>query len=123
MPTPFFDVLDREIERYVGKEAAGFVHGVFSLNDREELCRLLTEAGFDTPAVEPHSRPVQLPPARDFMWQYIHCTPLIALLQQSRPEDREALERAVVAGWQPWAADEGMTCEQSVLVASAGRPS
>jgi hypothetical protein len=122
MPNPFFDVLDREIARHFSKEAAGFVHAVFSLNDPQELRDLLNTAGFDPQKVSPHTRQVQLPAAREFMWQYIYCTPLMSLLTESGAANTDALERAVVAGWQPWVADHGMRYEQSVLAASARRP-
>jgi hypothetical protein len=57
----------------------------------------------------------------DFMWQYIYCTPLMALLPQSGNAQTAALERDVVAGWQPWVTGGGMKCEQSVLVSAARR--
>jgi len=119
MPNPFFDVLDREIARHVSEEASVFVHAVFSLNDPRELRTLLTDAGFETAEAHPHSKQLRLPAARDFMWQYIHCTPLMALVPQSGDARTTALERAVVAGWQPWATGDGMSYDQSVLVGSA----
>jgi ubiquinone/menaquinone biosynthesis C-methylase UbiE len=115
----FFDVLDREIARHVSEEASAFVHGVFSLGDPDEVRDLLTAAGFETPDIRSHSKRLQLPAARDFMWQYIHVTPLMAIVRQSGNAQTEALERGVVAGWAPWATSSGMSCEQSVLVCSA----
>ncbi|MGI9042513.1 MAG: class I SAM-dependent methyltransferase [Gemmatimonadaceae bacterium] len=122
IPNDFFDVLDREIARNVSEEASAFVHAVFSLNDPREMQELLTEAGFENLEIGPHRKQLDLPPARDFMWQYIYCTPLMALLPQSGTPQTTALERAVVSGWQPWDTGNGMTCEQSVLVSSASRP-
>jgi ubiquinone/menaquinone biosynthesis C-methylase UbiE len=121
MPNQLFDVLDREIARHVSKEASAFVHAVFSLNDPQELRDLLTGAGFEPEKIRVHRKQLQLPSARDFMWQYIYCTPLMALLPQSGNEQTQALECAVVRGWQPWAAADGMSYEQSVLVGSARR--
>lgn len=122
VPNDFFDVLDREIARNVSEEASAFVHAVFSLNDPREMQGLLTAAGFENLEIGPHRKRLELPPARDFMWQYIYCTPLMALLPQSGNPQTAALERAVVAGWQPWDTGNGMTYEQSVLVSSARRP-
>jgi ubiquinone/menaquinone biosynthesis C-methylase UbiE len=122
MPNAFFDVLDRAIARRVSEEASAFVHAVFSLNDPREMRVLLTEAGFDALTIRPHAKTLQLPPARDFMWQYIYCTPLMALLPQSGNAQTVALERDVVAGWQPWVTGDGITYEQAVLVSSAQRP-
>jgi SAM-dependent methyltransferase len=121
MPNAFFDVLDREIARHVSEEASVFVHAVFSLNDQREMQSLLADAGFETPEARPHAKRLRLPAARDFMWQYIHCTPLMALVRQSGDAQTAALERAVVAAWQPWATGDGMSYEQSVLVGSACR--
>jgi len=121
MPNAFFDVLDREIARHVSEEASVFVHAVFSLNDPREVHTLLADAGFEAPEAHPHSRRLRTPAARDFMWQYIHCTPLMALVPQSGDARNAALERAVVAGWQPWMSGDGMSYEQSVLVGTARR--
>ena len=118
VPNPLFDVLDREIARHVSKEAAVFVQAVFSLNDPGQLRDLLTTAGFSAAKVRTHRKQLALPSARDFMWQYIHCTPLIALVPPSEDARSEALERAVVAGWQPWTTANGMRCQQAVLVAT-----
>lgn len=121
MPNAFFDVLDRAIARHVSEDASAFVHAVFSLNDPREMEDLLTEAAFTAVTTRPNHRTVQLPSARDFMWQYIYCTPLMALLPQSGNAQTEALERDVVAGWEPWASGDGMRYEQSVLVSAARR--
>lgn len=121
MPNAFFDVLDRAIARHVSEEASGLVHAVFSLNDPAELDALLTGAGFSSVTTRRHGRKVQLPSALDFMWQYIDCTPLMAVRPQSGNAPTEALERDVVAGWQPWVSGDGMLYEQSVLVGSARR--
>ena len=82
MPNAFFDVLDREIAHHVSAEASGFVHAVFSLNDPQEMRRLLADAGFEAPEVHPHRKRLELPPARDFLWQYISCTPLMPTLER-----------------------------------------
>lgn len=119
VPNDFFDVLDREIARHVSTEAAAFVHGVFSLNDPQELADLLTAAGFAQVRVRLHRKQVHPPAARDFMWHYIYCTPLMAWLPQSGNAQTRALEEAVVAGWQPWQHGEGMSYEQAVLVGTA----
>lgn len=121
MPNALFDVLDRGVARHVSEEASAFVHAVFSLHDPRQLEALLTEAGFASAASRPRTRTFHLPPARDFLWQYIACTPLMAVLQQVGTEQTEALEREVVEGWQPWTTAEGMQYEQSVLISTGRR--
>lgn len=121
IPSALFDLFDRAIARHVSEEASAFVHAVFSLNDPREMEALLGDAGLSAITTRTHSRSLQLPPAREFMWQYVYCTPLMALLPQSGNAQTEALERDVVAGWQPWAAGDGLRYEQSCLVSSARR--
>ncbi|MEX2284948.1 MAG: methyltransferase domain-containing protein [Gemmatimonadota bacterium] len=122
MPNDFFNVLDREIARHVSTEASAFVHAVFSLHDPQEMRDLLSEAGFESQTIRAHGKQLNPPSPRDFMWQYIHCTPLMALLPQSGNAQTAALEPDVVAGWQPWVTGNGMSYDQAVLVGSARRP-
>jgi SAM-dependent methyltransferase len=120
-PTPnaFFDVLDDALARHVGGEAAQFVRMVFSLHDAATIARLFREAGFDAATVRTDTKSLQLPTARDFLWQYVHCTPLAALLSNLDAARLTALESDVVARWQRWSADGGMTCKQGMNVAKA----
>lgn len=119
VPNPFFDVLDEEIARHVSVEASAFVHAVFCLNDPQELHDLLADAGLTAPAVRVHAKQINPPAARDFMWHYIHCTPLMAVAPRTGSAQGDALERDVVAGWRPWSTPDGMSCEQAVLVGTA----
>ena len=121
MPNAFFDVLDRAIARHVSEEASAFVHAVFSYDDPEEMRDLLREGGFERLDVGPHRKTISPPGARDFMWQYIHCTPLMTLVPPPDDPRAAALEREVVAGWQQWVVGDGMRFEQSVLVGEARR--
>ena len=59
--------------------------------------------------------------AREFMRQYIACTPLMGVLSQFDGKQLEALEREIVDGWQPWTSGEGLRIEQFTLVSSARR--
>jgi len=120
-PNAFFDLFDRAIARHVNEEASAFVHAVFSMNDPRQMEAFLADAGFSSVATRSQTRSVQGPPAREFMWQYIYCTPLMAVLPQSGNAQTEALERDVVAGWEPWATGDGMRYDQSTLVSSGRR--
>lgn len=75
--------------------------------------------GFHDVAVRTYSKPLRLPPARDFLWQYVHCTPLTGMLSKLDAARIDALERDVVGGWQPWSDGEGIRCEQGMNVAKA----
>jgi ubiquinone/menaquinone biosynthesis C-methylase UbiE len=118
-PNAFFDVLDGAIGRHVGPEAAAFVSMVFSLNDLAALERLFREAGFADVAVRAHTKSLRLPPARDFVWQYIHCTPLTDVLSRLDAGRVTALENDVVQRWQPWSDVGGMRYEQGIALVKA----
>lgn len=118
-PTAFFDVLEQAVTRHAGPTIGVFVRQVFSLKDRGELEGLFRDAGFDEVHVRMEMRPLRLPAARDFLWQYVYSTPLAGALAQLNDDGRAALERDVVAGWARWAAEDGLRYEQPILTASA----
>jgi Methylase involved in ubiquinone/menaquinone biosynthesis len=118
-PNPFFDVLVRALARHVGDEAAAFLRMVFSFHDPAKVEQLFRDAGFRDVAVRTERKPLRLPPARDFLWQYVHCTPLTGLISEMDSNQTSALESDVVRGWQPWSHDGGMTYEQGMIVATA----
>jgi ubiquinone/menaquinone biosynthesis C-methylase UbiE len=106
-PTPAaFAVLEDGLARHVGPTARDFVHVVFSLHDARELCRLLESAGFVGIRTTAATRSLHLPPPQDFLWQYMLSTPLAHEAARLGNEGRAALERDMVAGWQPFV-DEG----------------
>ena len=117
----FFGVLNQALARHVGSEAAEFVRMVFSLHDPATIERLFREAGFDDVTVRTYAKPLRLPAARDFFWQYVHCTPLMGMLASLDAAGVAALESEVVHRWEPWSNDGGMTYEQGMNVAKARR--
>ena len=118
-PTAFFGVLEQAVTRHVGAAIGVFVAQVFSLNDTVEVEGLFRNAGFDDVHVRTDARSLRLPPAKDFLWQYVYSTPLAAPIGQLNDERRAALERDVVNGWKTWAANGGLVPEQPILTASA----
>jgi ubiquinone/menaquinone biosynthesis C-methylase UbiE len=118
-PNAFFDVLDEAIARHVGAEAAGFVRMVFSLHDPAIIERLFREAGFRDVTVRAEAKPLRLPDAREFLWQYVHCTPLTGMLARLDAGRVAALEREVVERWARWSTDGGIRYEQGMNVATA----
>jgi hypothetical protein len=89
------------------------------LHDAGDLEGLFRNAGFDDVEVRVETRQLQLPAARDFLWQYVHSTPLAGPIGKLNGEARAALERDVVAGWAEWAADGGLMCGQPILTVTA----
>ena len=120
-PSAFFDVMDEAIARHVDAETAAFVRLVFSLYDPERLEALARDAGFRDVSVRTYAKTLRLPAPADFFWQYVQSTPLAATVAQVSDERRAALERDVVAGWQPWAVDGGITYQQNVAVTTGRR--
>lgn len=118
---PIFDVMHDAIARHIDPGTAAFVHLVFSLGDPAALERLLEHSGFDGVTVHAATKELHLPPAADFLWQYIQSTPLAPSIMGADENRRMALERDVVDGWQPWADGGGMTYHQDMLVASGSR--
>ena len=118
-PTAFFDVLEQAVTQHVGAAIGAFVQQVFSLNDGGELEGLFQKAGFDEVDVRMETRQLRLPAAPDFLWQYVHSTPLAGAIGELNDEGRAAFERDVVAGWAAWAAEGGLVYGQPILSASA----
>ncbi|MGH8016784.1 MAG: class I SAM-dependent methyltransferase [Opitutaceae bacterium] len=118
---PPFAVLAKALGQHIAPKAAGFVQAVFALHDESELERLLKEAGFHGVETRERIGRLSLPPPRDFLWQYVSSTPLAAVVADAGDDAREGLEHDVVNGWKEFETDDGMTCEQRVVIASGRR--
>lgn len=107
-PAPkLFTVLAEAMKRYVSPQAAGFVNQVFSLHDTTEIQQIISEAGFRDITLQVNDKLLNLPPAKDFLWQYVHSTPLAGMVAQADDEDLAALEREVVEVWQEFEEEDG----------------
>lgn len=91
-PAPLV-ALAESLAHHVSPDAASFIHAVFSLHDIDEIRSLAIGAGFGD--IDVRSEPVilRLPPPADFLWQYIHSTPMVAVVEQISQKRRDALER------------------------------
>jgi ubiquinone/menaquinone biosynthesis C-methylase UbiE len=121
-PAPqLFAVLEHAIASHLGPEAAGFVRAVFSLHDAGDIHDLVSEAGFTDIEARSDTKTLRLPPPEQFLWQYVHSTPLAAGAAELDERGRAELERDVVAQWQPFVDDGGLVLELGVTVAQARR--
>ena len=119
-PTPRpFAIMAEALARHIGHEAAGFVNHVFSLHDTAEVERLVEGAGFDEVSVQSEENPLRLPPPEEFLWQYVHSTPLAGAVAQMDDEHRGALEREVVANWQEFVEDGSMALQVRIVIVEA----
>jgi ubiquinone/menaquinone biosynthesis C-methylase UbiE len=121
-PTPrLFTIMGEALARNVAEEAAGFVNQVFALHDTGEIQSLLNDAGFHDVSVHSETKTLNLPAPEQFLWQYIHSTPLAGAVAQAADERLDSLETEVVAKWQEFETDHGMALDVRVVSAAAGK--
>ncbi len=119
-PTPqLFTFLGEALARHLGAEAAGFVNHVFSLHDPAEIQNLASGAGFHDIDVQSDTKRLRLPAPEQFLWQYVHSTPLAPPLAQVDRERRDSLERDVLAKWQDFVEDGALVLHVRMVVATA----
>ena len=119
-PTPrLFAIMGEALARHIGTEAAGFVNHVFSLHDTAELQNLINGAGFHDVSAQSETKPLRFPAPEEFLWQYVHSTPLAGVVAQVDDERRGSLERDVVAKWQEFVKDRALMLQVRIVVASA----
>lgn len=119
-PEPFAGFADA-LATHIDPKGAGFVTAVFSLHDPEEIRSLMTEAGFTHVTLEREPKTLRLPPPEDFMWQYIHSTPLAAVVAGSSEEQRRALTTDTVQRWQQSVRDGATVLEVQMTTVTAER--
>jgi ubiquinone/menaquinone biosynthesis C-methylase UbiE len=119
-PTPKpFTVMEEAFARHVGKEAAGFVSQVFSLHDTAEIQALVNGAGFHEVSVQSEAKTLRLPAPEDFLWQYVHSTPLAGAVGSVDDKLRGSLERDIVSKWEEFVEDGALMLKVRVVVATA----
>lgn len=117
-PKPMVAFADA-LARHVDPKVASFVHLVFSLHEPGELRELLESAGFRDVDVRRATKALRVPPPEQFMWQYIHSTPMVGVLAEVDQQRRAALERDVCARWQEDCTDGAMTLQVGMTTAIA----
>jgi ubiquinone/menaquinone biosynthesis C-methylase UbiE len=117
-------VLEQALRRHIGPEAGGFVATVFSLHDVEEVGGLVEAAGFTD--VQARSARVTLTvpgAAEDFLWQYVHSTPLADAVRELDEDAREELQHEVVSGWELFTEDGALVLDLDATTAVGRRAS
>lgn len=100
-----FAILADALSRHIDPRCADFIDVVFSLHDAEKLSGLMADAGFEKVEIQTETRTLKLPAPQDFLWQYVHSTPLAGLVKQAPPQNRAALSADVNERWQQFAVD------------------
>ena len=91
-----FSVFEEALTRHVGPKAPGFASLVFSQHEPDEIRSLVRAGGFDEITIASDTGVLRVPPPKQFMWQYIHATPLAGALAGAGEERRAALGRDVL---------------------------
>ena len=119
-PKPhLFAIMTDALARHLSPQAAAFGDRVFSMHDVDELKELMRSAGFRNVDVEAKPKNLRLPSPADFLWQYIHSTPLAEAAAQAGEAKRAALERDVCAQWQELVVDGFLPLEVGMTTATA----
>jgi ubiquinone/menaquinone biosynthesis C-methylase UbiE len=116
-----FAELAAAMGRHIGPQAAAFVSQVFSLHDIDQVERLLHGAAFCDVAVAATIHELELPPPHEFLWQYIHSTPLVGVVSQASAESQSAMEREVLAAWTDYVRDDVLKHELRLVMATGGK--
>jgi ubiquinone/menaquinone biosynthesis C-methylase UbiE len=114
-----FAILAEALAHHIKPETSGFVDVVFSLHEPGELQHLISGAGLREVDIRADTRTLRLPAPEEFLWQYVHSTPLAKAVAQVDEATRAALERDVVAKWQEFAEDGALPLQVGVVVATA----
>jgi ubiquinone/menaquinone biosynthesis C-methylase UbiE len=119
-PTPpLFAIMGEALARHIGMEAAGFVNHVFSLHETAEIQNIVSGAGFHDVSVASETKRLRLPAPEEFLWQYLHSTPLAGAVAKVDEERHTSLERDVVEKWQEFVKDGALVFDVRVVVATA----
>ena len=116
---PLFAIMTDALARHLSPEAASFGDLVFSMHDVDELQELMRSAGFRNVDVEAKPKTLRLPAPADFLWQYIHSTPLAEPASQAGEAKRAALEREVCERWQAFVVDGSLSLRVGITTATA----
>ncbi|MEO3758866.1 methyltransferase domain-containing protein [Mycobacterium sp. B14F4] len=121
VPAPMpalFEIMCEALGRHIDPALPGFLRTVFSL-DETALRGLIDAAHFHDVSVQSATRTLRLPPPDEFLWQYLRVTPIAGLVLAADEDRRQALEDDVVARWQDFVADGGLSVELTVVTATA----
>lgn len=120
-PVPeLFAIFADGLARHINAKSRGFVEVVFSLHDAAVLRDLMRQAGFGSIQIKTATKTLQLPEPEDFLWQYVHSTPLAGVVSQASEAQREALSREVCDAWQKFVVDGALRLEVRMTTVSAG---
>lgn len=105
-PKPrLFAAMSEGIARHIGQDGATFMDLVFSMHDADELRDLFQRSGFRDVQIDATPKLILAPPPQEFLWQYIHSTPLAQVAKDVDENVRDSLESEVVRNWKEFVVD------------------
>jgi len=93
---PPFEQMARALAEHIAPEAVGFVHAVFSMDDRAELEAMLELAGLDEVETSGYSARLDLPGPAEMLWNYINLTPMAPIVAGASAEAKDAMEQQFI---------------------------
>ena len=116
---PMFAIMSDALTRHIGTDAASFVDLVFSMHDVDEISELMGSVGFRDVDVQAKSTTLRVSAPVDFLWQYIHSTPMSEAVARAGEPERKALERDVSTQWQQFVVGDSMSLRVGMTTAIA----
>jgi hypothetical protein len=111
----------KALRRHAGTETAALMHAPFAGPSRDELRRLLTDAGFDKVVVRIAAFPARFPSPGEFLRRQAASSPLGPPLAALDEEARQALARDLDQTLGEWTDDDGLVCPMETWLATARR--
>jgi SAM-dependent methyltransferase len=115
-----FVAMGEVLGRLVDPALRGFIAAVFSLHDPDEMHDLLATHLVDV-HVEVSTAAIDLGPPADFLWGYVHSTPLRGAVAEVGSDDLRQVEDEVLTAWSPWTKNGRLVVPQPLLLATAQR--
>jgi hypothetical protein len=79
----------------------------------------VSDAGFGEISVRSETKTFRLPPPEEFLWQYIHSTPLAEPLAKADDSKRAALRNEVVPKWNEFVENGSLILNAPGVLATA----
>ena len=115
---PPFELMEQAIVKHISPQLGGFVRAVFSIHDPDVLAEFLRGAGLRDVEAWEYTATFRLPDPATFLWQYVNLTPMGPFVAQAPQEAQAAMERQVVATWQPYMKDGRTPVDQPNVIAT-----
>ncbi|MGH9272335.1 MAG: class I SAM-dependent methyltransferase, partial [Ilumatobacteraceae bacterium] len=115
---PTFELMEQAIVDHISPELGGFVRAVFSMDDPESVADLLRRAGLRDVSSTVSTATFRLPRPAEFLWQYINLTPIGPFVAQASTAAQAAMEQQFVGGLPREVADNVMSVDQPMVIAT-----